>query len=60
MMTLAQEMGQPAFDRFLRDYYERHKWEIGTPETFRRAAEQACGCDLGALFEQWVYGAPSE
>jgi aminopeptidase N len=52
--ALAQEMGQPAFDAFLGDYYTQHKWAIATPESFRRTAEAHCACDLGPLFEQWV------
>ena len=53
--ALAEKMGQEAFDEFLRDYYESHKWGIGTSETFRRLAEHHCQCDLTALFEEWVY-----
>ena len=53
--ALAEEMGQETFDEFLRDYYESHKWGIGTSETFRQLAEYHCQCDLTALFEEWVY-----
>ena len=53
--TLADEMGQRTFDKFLRDYYQTHKWGIGTGETFRQLAEQHCQCDLTSLFEEWVY-----
>jgi aminopeptidase N len=55
MDTLAQEMGQAAFDAFLRDYYQSHKWGIGTGESFRALAEEHCQCDLTSLFEVWVY-----
>ncbi|MBC8253597.1 MAG: caspase family protein, partial [Ardenticatenia bacterium] len=57
--ALAEEMGQEPFDEFLRDYYESHKWGIGTSDTFRQLAEQHCQCDLTALFEEWVYEPPS-
>jgi aminopeptidase N len=53
--TLAEEMGQETFDAFLRDYYQSHKWGIGTGVAFRQLAEQHCGCDLTDLFEDWVY-----
>jgi aminopeptidase N len=53
--ALAQEMGQEAFDAFLRDYYHTFKWEIGTGESLKQLAESHCRCDLDALFEQWVY-----
>ena len=53
--ALAQEMGQETFDAFLRDYYQSLKWKIATGVSFRQLAEQHCQCDLGALFEAWVY-----
>jgi len=53
--ALAEEMGQETFDEFLRDYYQSHKWGIGTGETFKQLAEDHCQCDLTALFEEWVY-----
>ena len=55
LATLADRMGQESFDGFLRDYYQTHKWGIGTGEAFKRLAEQHCQCDLTALFEEWVY-----
>jgi aminopeptidase N len=55
LTTLADKMGQESFDEFLRDYYESHKWGIGTSETFKQLAEQHCQCDLTTLFEEWVY-----
>jgi hypothetical protein len=54
--ALAQEMGQEAFDAFLRDYYESDKWGIGTGQGFKELAEQDCQCDLTSLFETWVNG----
>ena len=53
--ALAKEMGQETFDAFLRDYYQDHTWEIGTGQSFRETAEEHCACDLGPLFEEWVY-----
>jgi hypothetical protein len=55
VMALAETMGQDEFDRFLRDYYESHKWGIGTSDAFKQLAERHCQCDLTALFEEWVY-----
>jgi hypothetical protein len=55
MDTLAQRMGQQVFDEFLRDYYQSHKWGIGTGGDFEELAEEHCQCDLTALFEGWVY-----
>ncbi|KPL20816.1 MAG: hypothetical protein AMJ93_11025 [Anaerolineae bacterium SM23_84] len=53
--ALAQRMGQSVFDAFLRDYYVTHKWGIATADSFQELAEQHCRCDLGALFDEWVY-----
>lgn len=53
--ALATEMGQGAFDAFLRDYAQSYKWEISTGEAFRQLAEQHCQCDLTALFGEFVY-----
>jgi aminopeptidase N len=55
LVALAAEMGQEAFDEFLRDYYQTHKWGIGTGDAFRQLAERHCECDLSELFEAWVY-----
>jgi len=52
--ALAQKMGQAAFDQFLRDYYQSHRWGIGTTTSFRQLAEKHCQCDLTALFDAWV------
>ncbi len=53
--ALAEHMGPQAFDAFLRNYYSQHLWGIATTESFRAAAEDACGCDLAELFQVWVY-----
>jgi hypothetical protein len=52
--TLEEEMGRETFDAFLRDYYESHKWGIGTGDAFRQLAEAHCECDLSTLFDVWV------
>jgi aminopeptidase N len=48
-------MGRATFDAFLRDYVTRFSWEEADTESFRALAEEHCGCDLGGLFEEWVY-----
>lgn len=53
--ALAQKMGQATFDQFLRDYYQSHKWGIGTAASFKQLAEKQCQCDLTSLFDEWVY-----
>jgi hypothetical protein len=53
--ALAERLGQETFDEFLRDYYESHKWGIGTGDAFKQLAEDHCECDLTPLFEEWIY-----
>ncbi len=53
--ALAELMGEEIFDNFLRDYYIRNKWGIGTGDSFRQLAEECCQCDLQGIFEDWVY-----
>jgi aminopeptidase N len=53
--ALAQKMGQPTFDQFLRGYYQSNKWGIGTAASFKQAAEKECQCDLTSMFDEWVY-----
>ena len=53
--AMAQKMGQDKFDKFLRDYYDTHKWGIGTGAAFKQLAERNCQCDLTPLFDEWVY-----
>ncbi|OQY35100.1 MAG: hypothetical protein B6I38_01810 [Anaerolineaceae bacterium 4572_5.1] len=54
--TLAETMGEDAFDAFLRDYYQSYRWGISTPEALKTLAEEHCGCNLTPLFEEWVFG----
>jgi pimeloyl-ACP methyl ester carboxylesterase len=53
-LALAEEMGQPSFDSFLRSYYQQQKWGIATGADLKALAEEQCDCDLSALFAEWV------
>jgi hypothetical protein len=53
--ALALKMGDATLARFLRDYYQANKWGIATTASFKQVAEQDCGCDLTAMFGEWVY-----
>ena len=53
--ALASEMGKEAFAAFLKDYYETHKWNIATSDSFKETSESNCKCDLTPLFETWVF-----
>jgi hypothetical protein len=39
----------------MRDYFQTYLWDIATGEDFYRMAEEHCECDLGELFEEWVF-----
>ena len=51
---LRQKMGDDAFARFQKDYYHQFKWDIASTEDLKETAEAACGCNLDALFQEWV------
>lgn len=52
--ALSEAMGLAAFDAFLRDYVQQQRWDIATGAELQALAEQHCGCDLTAIFSEWV------
>jgi hypothetical protein len=52
--ALRAEMGEEAFDRFLKAYFDENGLGIADAEGFQAAAQAACDCDLTALFNEWV------
>ena len=46
-------MGSETFNKFLRDYIEIFRWQEVSTQDFLDLAEQACGCELDALVEQY-------
>jgi aminopeptidase N len=55
LRALALEMGEERFDRFLAELAARFEWRLIDGDDFRLLAEEACGCDLAALWGEWVY-----
>ncbi len=53
--TLQHQMGQQAFNRFLKDYVASNAWKIATTDGLKAAAEKNCSCDLTPIFNEWVY-----
>lgn len=53
--ALRSQLGDEVFFAFLRDYFERYRYRIASAADFQQVAEQACDCDLDALFDLWVY-----
>ncbi len=52
--ALAQRMGQEKFDAFLGQYARDFRWGIATAAEFKERAEAACGCELDALYAEWL------
>jgi aminopeptidase N len=55
LQALRVEVGDDAFFRILRTYYERFNGESVTTDDFVAVAEQVSGTDLDALFRAWLY-----
>jgi hypothetical protein len=53
--ALRRRLGPQAFEDFLHTYFQEYRYGFATPEGFQAAAESACGCDLDAMFNLWVY-----
>ena len=52
---LRSNLGDDAFFRGIREYYESHKNSVASTEDLRVALEKASGKDLRAFFARWVY-----
>ncbi|MFL6194260.1 MAG: M1 family aminopeptidase [Thermoanaerobaculia bacterium] len=50
-------VGEEGFWKGIRSYVERYAGQTVTTAEFQEAMEQATGVSLGALFDQYVYGA---
>ncbi|MFZ0544760.1 MAG: hypothetical protein WAM60_04955, partial [Candidatus Promineifilaceae bacterium] len=52
--ALSDTIGEDTFNEFIRDYFQTYKWGIATGSDLKTLAEAHCGCDLSALFAEWV------
>ena len=53
---LRSRLGDEAFFKGLRDYYNAHKEANATTDDLRAALEKSSGKDLKEFFTRWVYG----
>lgn len=53
---LRRQLGDEAFFRGVRAYYNSHQHATATTEDLRRALEKASGKNLSEFFARWVYG----
>jgi hypothetical protein len=54
--ALHQELGDETFERVLREYVDRYRWRIATPDSFLSVAESVSGQDLDGLYNEWILG----
>ena len=58
-LMLRDAIGEDAFRRGLRLFWERHRFKLASWDDLRAAFEQAAGRSLKTFFEQWVQRAGS-
>ncbi|MFN2244753.1 MAG: M1 family aminopeptidase, partial [Anaerolineae bacterium] len=49
-----QEVGDETFRAILREYVDRFRWGIATPDDFLDVAEAVSGRDLDAVYNRWI------
>ena len=54
--ALHQDVGDDTFKAILREYVNRFRWGIATPDGFLEVAESVSGRDLDPLFNRWILG----
>jgi hypothetical protein len=53
--ALRRRLGDERFFEVLQEYFRAHRYGIGDSSAFQRTAEDVCECDLGPMFDRWVY-----
>jgi len=54
---LRQEVGDSAFWKGVRTYYDRYKFSNALTDDFRKVMEEVSGKDLQPFFKQWIFTA---
>jgi aminopeptidase N len=52
--ALRLEIGDEAFDRFLKGYYSSQRYRVATGRDLLASAEAACTCELDTLYRDWI------
>lgn len=52
---LRWEIGDEAFFKTLRDYYQKFKYKNASTDDFKEVCEETSGTNLDQFFNQWVY-----
>jgi hypothetical protein len=53
---LREAVGDEAFFEILQTYYQRHRYEVATPEMFLDAVEAVTGDRQRAIYDKWISG----
>ena len=53
ILELEKRMGEEDFSRFLADYVSEYRWRTVNSQQFQTLAQETCGCELTALFDEW-------
>lgn len=52
--ALHTTLGDETFKAVMREYVERYRWRIASPDDFLDVAESVSGHDLDGLYNQWI------
>ncbi|HEU4323981.1 MAG TPA: M1 family metallopeptidase [Roseiflexaceae bacterium] len=52
--ALRVQLGEQGFDRFLHEYYARHRYGYVSGADVVATANDICGCDVGPLYADWI------
>lgn len=52
--ALRQEMGDEVYYAVMREYVDRYRWRIATPDDFLDVAEEISGKELDSLYSHWI------
>jgi hypothetical protein len=52
--AMREQIGEEAFDRFLKAHYQQHRYGYISGENLLGTAEGACGCELDQLYADWI------
>ncbi len=54
LQVLRERLGEEGFDRFLKEYYSRHRYGYVSGGNLLASAEGVCGCELDQVYEDWI------
>jgi len=52
--AIRKKMGDAAFFKFLRTYFQKFRYKIAAGESLVATAESACSCNLRDEYQQWI------